>query len=324
MLLSPQNSGIRVTTASTQVSRFLSTSGNGAQSDTFRWKSVCLEGVANICPSIEPRHVQVTPAVFTNVQWSLIQLPKGKHHRREKKSPGHHWTVNWDPEANLFLSPMYKWGPSTLPHKDVALRIIHLSLFPPQVSSNDMSSCHEWPPGMCTKVYGPHSKTRDMGAPGWLSWLSICLWFRSWSQGPGIEPRVGLPAQQSLSLPFLSLALSQINKIFLKREEKKKYTLIRNYQLVIPILSLFKKRIIRIYFFQRFYLFDRVCMSWGEEAEAQGEAHSPRSREPNVELAQDLEIMTWAEGRCLLAWASQEPQFFPFKLRLLWVSTECF
>ena len=30
----------------------------------------------------------------------------------------------------------------------------------------------------------------------WLSQLSICLWVRSGSQGPGIEPHVGLSAQQ--------------------------------------------------------------------------------------------------------------------------------
>ena len=64
----------------------------------------------------------------------------------------------------------------------------------------------------------------SVGAPGWLSGLSVCLWLEPSSQGPGIEPHGGLPAQRgacfSLSLcPTLSLvhahtlSLSQINKI---------------------------------------------------------------------------------------------------------------
>ena len=54
---------------------------------------------------------------------------------------------------------------------------------------------------------------------GGLRGLSICLQLRSWCQGPGIEPRVGLPAQWGVcfSLPLclcscsLSVSLSQIN-----------------------------------------------------------------------------------------------------------------
>ena len=38
--------------------------------------------------------------------------------------------------------------------------------------------------------------------PERLSWLSICLWFRSWSQGLGIEPHVRLLIQQTLLLPL--------------------------------------------------------------------------------------------------------------------------
>ena len=53
-------------------------------------------------------------------------------------------------------------------------------------------------------------------------WLSICSRLRSWSQGPGIRPRIGLPTG-SLILPLpmslpLSLCFSLTNKIFLKRE----------------------------------------------------------------------------------------------------------
>lgn len=57
---------------------------------------------------------------------------------------------------------------------------------------------------------------------GWLSQLSICLWFRSWSPSPGIEPNIRLPAQEgeqegnlflSLSLP---LPLSTTHSLSLK------------------------------------------------------------------------------------------------------------
>ena len=34
-------------------------------------------------------------------------------------------------------------------------------------------------------------KTKIVGVPGWFSQLNICLWLRSWSQSPGIEPHVG-------------------------------------------------------------------------------------------------------------------------------------
>ena len=42
------------------------------------------------------------------------------------------------------------------------------------------------------------------GAPGWLSLVSICLQLRSWSQGPGMEQRIRLPAQWGVcfSLPL--------------------------------------------------------------------------------------------------------------------------
>ena len=37
--------------------------------------------------------------------------------------------------------------------------------------------------------------TLEGGAPGWLNWLSGCLWLRSWPQGPGFEHHIELPAQ---------------------------------------------------------------------------------------------------------------------------------
>ena len=59
-------------------------------------------------------------------------------------------------------------------------------------------------------------------APSWLSQLSICLWLKSWSQGPAIKPHthVRSPAQRgvcfSLSLwpstHLYSLSLSLSNK----------------------------------------------------------------------------------------------------------------
>ena len=68
-----------------------------------------------------------------------------------------------------------------------------------------------------------------LGALGWLSWLSICLGFGSWSQDPRIEARVGLPAQQgicfslclSCSLCLYSLTLCQINNFFKKNKNNR-------------------------------------------------------------------------------------------------------
>ena len=54
-------------------------------------------------------------------------------------------------------------------------------------------------------------------APGWLSQLGVCLQLRSRSQGPAIEPHMGLPAQPLhlpllLPLPLLVLSPSQMKK----------------------------------------------------------------------------------------------------------------
>ena len=57
-----------------------------------------------------------------------------------------------------------------------------------------------------------NKKQTPKGVPGWLSWLSIHFWLRSWYQGLGIEPRVKQGACFSLFLcPFpssCSLSLS--------------------------------------------------------------------------------------------------------------------
>ena len=48
-----------------------------------------------------------------------------------------------------------------------------------------------------------HFKIRntDIGAPGWLSELSVCLRLRFWSQDAGIEPYIALPAQWGSTSP---------------------------------------------------------------------------------------------------------------------------
>ena len=86
------------------------------------------------------------------------------------------------------------------------------------------------------------------GVPRWLSHLCVCLRLRSWSQGPRIKPLVRLLG--SLLLPlhyllfpclctfFLSLSLSQINKIFFNLSRKESTTL--------PAASVCKKLIILI------------------------------------------------------------------------------
>ena len=65
------------------------------------------------------------------------------------------------------------------------------------------------------------------GVPGWLSPASVCLLLRSWSPGPGIESRVGLPAQPGVCfslclspLPVLFLFLKWINNIFRKKKNQ--------------------------------------------------------------------------------------------------------
>ena len=67
---------------------------------------------------------------------------------------------------------------------------------------------------------------------GWLSWLGVCLWLRSWSQGPGMDSScIRLPARGGsllllLPLPLpglcslsLSHSVSQINKILKKKKK---------------------------------------------------------------------------------------------------------
>ena len=61
----------------------------------------------------------------------------------------------------------------------------------------------------------------NIGAPGWLSWWSLCFQVRSWSRGPGIGSDIGLPIHWGVCLSLLlcssfhpcSFSFEQINKI---------------------------------------------------------------------------------------------------------------
>ena len=55
-----------------------------------------------------------------------------------------------------------------------------------------------------------------LGVPRWLSWLSVSLWFRSWSQGPGIEAHIRLPAQKGVcfSLSFYCTPCCVLSLVF--------------------------------------------------------------------------------------------------------------
>ena len=73
------------------------------------------------------------------------------------------------------------------------------------------------------------NRREKVGAPGWLSWLSVCLWLRQ-RRDLGVlvlNPDVELPAQQGGCLPLpcpcscslsLALSLSPINKIVKKKK----------------------------------------------------------------------------------------------------------
>ena len=54
--------------------------------------------------------------------------------------------------------------------------------------------------------------SRNEWAPGGFSRWSVCLWFRSWSQGPGIESCIRLPAQWGVCISlWLSPCLSSLS-----------------------------------------------------------------------------------------------------------------
>ena len=102
-----------------------------------------------------------------------------------------------------------------------------LSDVPEEKTHSPVPQTLQWPSPLQRKDYEPHTIAVNInisiGIPGRLSKLSICLWLRSRSQGPGIQLHVGLPAQWGVcfslwpSSPLsFSLSLSQINEIFFK------------------------------------------------------------------------------------------------------------
>ena len=68
-------------------------------------------------------------------------------------------------------------------------------------------------PGTCLGLRAVVRNVYQSGAPGWLCGLSICLWLRSWSQGPGMESHMRLPSQQRVcfSLSLLSLLVLSLS-----------------------------------------------------------------------------------------------------------------
>ena len=65
---------------------------------------------------------------------------------------------------------------------------------------------------------------KDIIRAWWLSWLSICLQLRSWSQVPGTKPCIGLPTQWGVCFslllclcPACAISLSQIKKSLKKK-----------------------------------------------------------------------------------------------------------
>ena len=70
-----------------------------------------------------------------------------------------------------------------------------------------------------------------LGASEWLSWSTLCLWPRSWSQDPRIEPAFRLPfsARSLLILPLalpppLMFSFSQKKKSIKKINKRVKYS----------------------------------------------------------------------------------------------------
>ena len=149
---------------------------------------------------------------------------------------------------------------------------------------------------------------------------SVCLLLRSWSQGPGIEPPVGLPAPQeacfsvshSPCLCSLSrcVSLCQINKILKKKNHFMSFAdfliglLIflplsfegysRSHTQTIDGEGRIKSLWVFFFFFKDFvYLFDRERYTARERTQAggvgEGEAGFPQSREPDA----GLDPRTW-------------------------------
>ena len=78
----------------------------------------------------------------------------------------------------------------------------------------------------CMKAFQEKTTIRILQLWGtWVvQWLSVCLWLRLWSWGPGIESCIRLPAGSLLPFAYISAFLSVshewINKIFWKKKKE--------------------------------------------------------------------------------------------------------
>ena len=105
-----------------------------------------------------------------------------RHRQREKQAPYG--------EPNMGLDP---WTPGPQPE--------------PKSDTQPLS--HPGTP----KIYLFEREQDSMSRATWVvQWLTLCLWLRAWSRGPGIKSHIGLPAG-SLLLPLpMSLPRSLMNK----------------------------------------------------------------------------------------------------------------
>ena len=114
----------------------------------------------------------------------------------------------------------------------------------------------------------------------WVAqWLSICLWLRSWSGGPGIKFLTGLPAGSlPVSLP-VSLPLS------------------------VSLMNIKKPKILFIHLRERERAKENISGEREKEVLCkQGTACGAQSQDPG--------IITWAKGRHFTNWATEGPCWF--------------
>ena len=103
----------------------------------------------------------------------------------------HFWvTWSWDPTTMCEEAQITDWGCGWVFRPQLWLTFL------------PMAKIHDY----------MNKETFKMGCLGGLSHLSVCLGLRSWSQDPGIQPCIRLPAQWgvcfSLSLHYCSLSLT--------------------------------------------------------------------------------------------------------------------